>query len=316
MKTNRLPKVSVVVLNYNGKKDTLACLQSLFYLNRKGFRLSIILIDNNSSELIEPELSNLISVLSEDKKTKDIDFKLIVNADNLGYAQGNNIGILEAFKNHSDYVFILNNDTVVDNDVINNLLKTVNKYKWGIVGPKIYFYPGNEFHFDMYESKDRGKVIWYAGGIIDWNNVLLSHRGVDLVDRGQFNRHLETEFISGCAMFMSIKVLKNIGLFNKDYFLYLEDADLCFRARKAKYKLGFSPKAVVWHKNAMSSNRPGSDIHVYYQTRNRLLFGLQYAKLRTKLALIKESIKKLFLNNIQRKAVLDYYFRRLGKGSL
>jgi GT2 family glycosyltransferase len=312
----RIPKISIVILNYRGKKETIDCLQSLYYINRKGFKLKIILVDNKSDESIEETIDHFRKQTREDPKTRDIDLKLIQNKDNLGFCGGNNVGIQEAIKAKSSFVFILNNDTVVDRDIIVNLLKTSKKYKWEIIGPKIYFYPGNEFHFDRYKANERGKVVWYAGGKIDWNNILFFHNGVDLVDLGQFNHHEETDFVTGCALFIKSEVLKKIGYFNHDYFLYLEDADLCQRAKIAGYKIGFAPKAVLWHKNAASSGKPGSNLHVYYQTRNRLVFGMKYAKLRTKIALIKESLKMLFNSKMQRRGVLDFYLKRFGRGSL
>ena len=99
--------------------------------------------------------------------------------------------------------------------------------------------------------------------------------------------------------------------------MYLEDADFCQRAKKAGFKLAYVPEAKIWHINSGSS-KTGGDLQNYFLTRNRLLFGFRYAKLKTKLALIKESIIQLFNPSIskwQKIAIRDFYFNKLGKGS-
>ncbi len=299
-----IPKVFVVVLNYNGGKDTVDCLKSLFQVNQTNYNLSVIVVDNhsidNSLSLIKPSAPAVI----------------IENKENLGFTGGNNAGIKEALEKGADYILLLNNDTYVDKDLVKNLLIPFQKdAKIGIVSPKIYFAKGHEYHFDRYQESQRGRVIWYAGGKIDWQNIILSHRGVNEVDEGQYKAG-ETEFISGCAMMIKPDVLKKIGLFDNDYFLYLEDADLCQRAKNAGYKLWYEPSGSVWHKNAASSGKPGSSLHIYYQTRNRLMFGYKYAGIRTKFALLRESLKDLSGGGIKAKAVMDYYFRRWGRGTI
>ena len=184
----------------------------------------------------------------------------------------------------------------------------------GILGPKIYFAPGFEFHKDRCKKEEQGKVIWYAGGKIDWKNVYCSHRGVDEVDQGQYGRQEETDFVSGCCMMIRKEVFEKIGLLDKKYFLYLEDVDFCIRAKRAGFRVVYTPKVHLWHKNAASSEKPGSKIHQYYQTRNRLYFGFRYAPLRSKLALFRESIKFILKNNIKRKACFDFYSGRFGYG--
>ena len=99
--------------------------------------------------------------------------------------------------------------------------------------------------------------------------------------------------------------------------MYLEDADFCQRAKKAGFKLAYVPEAKIWHINSGSS-KTGGDLQNYFLTRNRLLFGFRYAKLKTKLALNKESIIQLFNPSIskwQKIAIRDFYFNKLGKGS-
>lgn len=298
--------IAIVILNWNGKKDTLECLESIKQLSVLSCHLSVVVVDNGSTdgsqEAIKREFSEVVSI--ENKK-------------NLGFAQGNNVGIKYALENGADYVMLLNNDTLVDKNLVSELVKVMEKDKTiGMVGPKIYFASGFEFHKERYSRQDLGKVIWYAGGVIDWQNVYASHRGVDEVDRRQYDGVAETDFTSGCAMMIRKEVFQKIGLFDPQYFLYWEDTDLCQRAREAGFKIFYVPQAFLWHKNAASSEKPGSELHQYYQTRNRLLFGMEYGNLRAKFALFRESMKFLMAGGIRQQAVLDFYLGKFAKGEI
>ena len=295
-------KVFVVILNWNGKQDTIECLESVKKLGLGNWEMGIIVVDNASTDGSVEEL---------EKRYKEI--KILRNEKNLGYAEGNNVGIRWALKEGAEYILLLNNDTLVDKNLVSELLRAMEKgKKIGIVGPKIYFAPGFEYHHDRYQIGEKGRVIWYAGGKVDWQNVYASHRGVDEVDHGQFDEEDETDFVSGCAMMVKREVFGRIGLFNPKYFLYFEDNDLCQRAKKEGYKIFYVPKALLWHKNASSSEKPGSKIHEYYQTRNRFLFGLSYAPWRSKIALFRESLKFLIEDGIRRKATIDFCLGRFG----
>jgi GT2 family glycosyltransferase len=141
------------------------------------------------------------------------------------------------------------------------------------------------------------------------------HRGVDEVDKGQYDVEKETDFSSGCCMGIKKEVFGKVGFLNERYFLYYEDNDYSQRVKEAGYKVIYTPKAVLWHKNAGSVGGSGSNLQDYYITRNRLLFGMTYASLKTKLALFKESIKFLLNGRKwQKKGVLDFYLRKFGKG--
>ncbi len=307
---NSMPKIAVVIINFNGEVDTIACLKSLNEVTINNFTLDIIVVDNNSTDSSRAAIKAAVKEISENRKVKKlINFSVILNSENLGFCEGNNIGIKQALRNKSDYIFLLNNDTIADKETIRILLKTARKYKKvGIIGPKIYFAPGFEYHREAYNKNENGKVIWYSGGEIDWNNLIFSHLGVDNVDKGQFDKTIETDFISGCAMFIKKDVFNSIGFFDKRYFLYLEDVDLCERARRAGFELFYEPKALVWHKNASATGKPGSKIHIYYLTRNRLIFGYSYSSWRTKIAIFRESLRMLFGNNpIQKKAIWDFF---------
>lgn len=211
----------------------------------------------------------------------------------------------------------MNNDTIVSQDFLTSLIDFAkDKEDLGIVSPKIYFAPGFEYHKDRYKKADQGKVIWYAGGKIDWENIYASHIGVDEVDQGQYDKAKEIDFATGCCMLIKRDVLEKVGLFDKNYFVYFEDVDLSTRAKKAGFKVYYTPNTFLWHKNASSSGKPGSSLHVYYQTRNRLYFGLKYAHIKTKIHLIRDALFMTFGGNpAQKKACLDFFTNKMGKGS-
>ncbi|KKR71236.1 MAG: Glycosyl transferase family 2 [Candidatus Levybacteria bacterium GW2011_GWC2_40_7] len=206
----------------------------------------------------------------------------------------------------------MNNDTLVDRQVL-SFASVFDDSSVGACGSKIYFAAGHEFHHDRYKESERGRVFWYAGGIVDWNNLYASHRGVDEVDHGQYDKSIETPFITGCSLVVRREVVERVGMLDDKYFLYLEDLDWNIRIQKAGYKTIYFPKSIVWHVNAGSSGRPGNPMHEYYFTRNRLFLGMRYASLRTKFALIREGFR-FFIGKsaIRRKAVLDWLFGRLG----
>jgi hypothetical protein len=301
-----MPKVFVSIVNYNGKDITASCLKSLDKISVKDFELNVVVVDNGSEEVFE---------------TKEIykNFKptIIRSNQNLGFSGGQNSGIKYALKNGADYVVILNNDVLLSEDFIVELLKTfVEKKDCGLVSPKIYFAKGHEFHKDKYSESELGKVIWYAGGKIDWKNLLASHRGVDEVDMGQYENLEGTDFASGCCEMIKKEVFERTGLFDERYFLYYEDNDLSQRAKKYGFKIYYQPKAMLWHLNAGSTGGSGSLLQDYFITRNRLLFGYKFAPLRTKIALVKESLKIIFSGRaLQKKGVLDFYLGRFEKGS-
>lgn len=310
-----MKKVAIIILNWNGKENTLECIKSIEKLQmlnppagRAGVQCQIYVVDNGSTDGSVETFNKL--------QTTNYDLKVIENKKNLGFCEGNNVGMRKALKDGNDLVMILNNDTLLDGKLAFQLIETFDKYPdAGIVSPKIYFAPGFEFHKGKYKKSELGKVIWYAGGLIDWNNVFSSHRGVDEVDRGQHDKVTETDYASGACFLVKKEVLQKIGLFDKDYFLYWEDADLSERAKRAGFKVLYAPPAHLWHKNAGSS-RVGGALHDYYLIRNRLLFGAKYASLRARFALLRESLKFLvFGRPWQRRAVLDYYFGNMGKGS-
>ncbi len=213
----------------------------------------------------------------------------VIPAPNRGYAHSVNLGLKQA-RNHFSQFCVINPDTVLSQNFVAKVKTSLSAHPGAIIGGKIYYAIGYEYHRDRYRPADQGKVIWYAGGTIDWNHALTPHRGVDTVDRGQFDRFEPTGFVNGCLMCLDQSVINTVGYWDESYFLYFEDSDYCERAKRKGVKLYYDPAIVIWHKNSQSTGGSGSTIHQKYQARNRLIFALKYAPLKTKLHLIRNLI--------------------------
>lgn len=297
--------VFIVILNFNGYKETVECLHSVLLNKPSDRNITIVVVDNGSAD-------DSVKVLKRDFKDKIV---LLENKENLGFTGGCNTGMKYALSNGADCVVLLNNDTIVDKNLIKNLTENIESSKIGGVVPKIYFEKGHEFHKE-YKKQSLGKVIWYAGGEMDWANIIGKNIGVDEVDGGQFDERKETGLATGCCFLIKSEVLKKVGIFDDKFFLYYEDADLTERIKKAGYSIIYEPKAVLWHKNAASTGGSGSKLQDYFISRNRMLFGLRYAPLRSKVAIIRESLRLLKNGREwQKKGIEDYYKRRFGKGT-
>ena len=300
-----MKKIAIIVLNWKQPKLTIETINSLLKIKHSSFNYEIILVDNGSPD------DSLKNFNQEYKNNKLI--KILNTKSNLGYAGGNNFGIDYALKNNFDFIILLNNDVLVDSNFLNELLKESANYD--IIGPKIYFAPGFEFHKDRYQTKDLGKVIWSMGGQMDWNNIYGSNISIDEVDHGQFKEIMnKVDFISGCCLMASRQVFQKIGKLDENYFMYLEDVDFCQRAKIVGFKMACIPKSIIWHVNSGSTSGPG-DLQNYFITRNRIYFAYKYAKLRTKIAIFRESFKFLFKSKWQRQAVIDIYINKMNKGS-
>ncbi len=297
-------RLAFITLHYKNLNDTLGLLKSLSgCVIPKEHQVKIYVVDNEGSQ----ELAKKI------KKFKLA--QLIVSGRNFGFAGGNNIGFRQAIADDYDVIVTINNDTYVEKDFITEIVNSpITDETVGAVGGLIYFAPGYEFKKD-YAQKDLGKVVWYAGGLFDWDNILGSNNHVDEVDRGQFKAVGHTGFVTGALLITRVDVLKKVGLFDEKYFMYLEDVDLSHRMKLAGYSLLFDPKIKLWHKVAQSSGI-GSSLNDYFITRNRLYFGAKYARLRTKLALLREALKKLFIGTpTQKHAIRDFFSGKLGRGT-
>ncbi|MEK7263729.1 MAG: glycosyltransferase family 2 protein [Bacteroidota bacterium] len=248
-----LPLVYIIVLNWNGKSDTVECLHALRNITYTNYK--IIVVDNASTdgsvEAIRAEFS---------------DAEIIVNNENLRYAGGNNVGIKYALQNGADYVLLLNNDTIVEKKFLAELVQRAeNDKRVGIAGSKIYYYG----------DKNR---LWYAGGIIEWKKGWISHRGIRELDTQQYNMDSETDYITGCCMLVRRNVIEQIGILDEAYFIYGEDADWCMRVKNANFRLMYIPSSVVWHKVSVSSGGNFSWFKNWNKLKSNIRFFWRYAK--------------------------------------
>lgn len=295
--------VSIIIVHYNTPKETLSCLQSLSELATE-IPYQVVVVDNGSTESFRLP-----------KRFKDEPVVVVRSDSNLGFTGGNNLGTYYAIEQYdSDLVLYLNSDTVVHPDFLDHLVAAQADPQVGIVTPLIYFSPGNEFHQKSYKPEDRGSVIWYAGGFIDWLNLYTGHRGVDELDRGQFSHSFETEYATGCALMIKREVLEKITPFDKRYFLYYEDADLSLRALRAGYELRLVPESIIWHDNAGSSSGSGSALQQYYQTRNRLLFFFRFGNWAVRVRVLRFAVRMLLSGSAtERLGAWHWMSMRFGK---
>lgn len=296
-------RVFIVIVHWNGIEDTLHCLTSLStMLIPDKTTVSVVVVDNGSTTDPTDAIHRVYK-----------DAVVIRLLENRGFSGGNTEGMKYAMAHGATHIWLLNNDTVVDRGAL-SLLRAFRAPNVGIAGSKIYFAPGYEFHHDRYTKTERGRVFWYAGGIIDWNNMYASHKGVDEVDHGQYDRVTSTQFVTGCSFMVKREVVEKVGYFDNRLYLYLEDVDYSLRTKQVGWSLVYYPDSVLWHVNAGSSGGAGKLLHDYYITRNRLMIGMRFAPWRTKAALIREAFRFLFGKNAtKRKAVIDAAFGRWGK---
>lgn len=298
-------RIFIIVLNWNCEKYISDCLYSLQKLKTGNYKVETVVVDNASSD-------NSVKLI----KDKFPWVKVILNSQNLGYAGGNNVGLKYGLKNKADFIWVVNPDVTVAPDSLLKAMAAITKNDLvGAVASKVYFAKGFEFHKDRYTSGDLGHVLWYAGGYNDWKNTFSIHEGINEVDKGQFDKPKEVGFATGSSLFFRAQTLQKVGLIDEKYFLYFEENDLCQRILKAGWKILYVPQSVVWHQVGQASGI-GSPLADYYITRSRLLFGLRWAPLRSKLALLRESVK-LFLSGRpwQKRGVIDFYLCKFGKGS-
>lgn len=286
-----MKKVGIIVVNYHNNYDTEELVESLKVLALENLTLDLFVINNES--LLDP-----FQRPPAEKMKLPFSLTVINNSRNLGFAAASNQGIELALRNADDYLCLLNNDTLVERNFLANLIRFASEQKQNvIVSPKIYFARGEEFYQERYSDEEKGKIIWYAGGKIDWENIRCCHLGVDEVDYGQYQAVAKTDFATGCCLLASRQVFEKIGKLDEKYFAYWEDVDFCQRAKERGIKIFYCPQAVIWHKNARSSGGAGSSIQYFLQERNRLIFGLKFGKLRVKIHLMIQMVQFLFSKN-------------------
>ena len=254
-KTRNLPRISIIVLNWNGKKYIRKCLKSIFNSNYPKDRLEVIVVDNASIDGSDRIVANEFP-----------DVTLIRNSKNLGFCEANNIGIR---RSTGDIIVLLNNDVFVDENWLIEIVKTMNKPKVGIVGCKL-LYPN-------------GRLIQSCGCkeiFLGYWEHIAAGLGIE-----EFNcdNEFEVDYASGAAIAIKREVFEKIGMFDSSFWAYVEEVDLCYRARKAGYKVVVAPKAIVYHYGSASwQSFPLKKLYLTY--RNKILF---ISKHHHKVALLK-----------------------------
>lgn len=233
-----LPKVSIVIVNFNGEKFIEKCLKSLNKTNYPPNKTEIILIDNGSKD------SSLDIV-----KNKFPKVKIIKNSIN-NYCKANNLGIQNS---NGELIAFLNNDTEVYKDWLIELVRVIQtNEKIGAVGPKLIFPTGH-----INSAGQREHPLFY-----------FKDEGFKEKDKGQYDKLREVESICGCAVLYKKGCIKDIGIFDEDLIMYCDDVDMSIRCRKKGWKLYYVPKSIVKHEyNGTSS----LELQEKYVERNRLI---------------------------------------------
>ncbi len=214
------PKVNILILNWNGSKYLVDLIQSIkanHYTNYK-----ITLIDNNSTD-------NSLNKIKNEK------LDIISHKNNYKYAKGYNKAIFELKNDDSEFLLLLNNDTICDKNILTSFLHALKDYGDNcLMGAKILY------------VNDK-KKIWYAGGKFGLLNSFVSHRGIRKKDNSNFDNDCITDYITGCCLFISKKNFLKLNGFDEKFNMYGEDVDLSIRAQNLGIKCYYISNARLWH---------------------------------------------------------------------
>ncbi len=241
-----IPTVAIIILNWNGKEDTIECLESLKQITYPDYE--ILLVDNGSTD-------GSVECFRE----RFPELEIIENGKNLGFAEGSNVGIRRAMEKRVDYVLLLNNDTIVDGEFLSELVEVAKSDPMiGIVGPVIYFY---------YEPNK----IQQFGGEFKLNQCRVIYNT-------EISPCADLSFISGCTILIPSNIINEVGIIDSRFFAYYEDADYCVRVLNKKYKLALASGSKIWHKGSVSSGGYMSDFFLYLMIRNKIFIARKYLK--------------------------------------
>ena len=241
-----LKKVSIILINWNNYKNTSECLESLGEITYPNYK--IIVVDNGSGD------GSYQRLVSENPQ-----HQFIRNKENLGFAVANNVGIRDAMEKGTDYVLMLNNDTIVKKDFLEPMVSFLENHDdAGVAGGKIYYY-------------DEPDKIWTIGGDVQLLRGGSIYYGRGEKDKGQFDEIKQVTHISGCMTLIKTKVLEIVGLLSEQYFFRGEEWDFCYRVSKQSYKLFYIPDSVIWHKISQTVDR-FSPMDIYSTYRAKIIF--------------------------------------------
>ena len=244
--TDRLPLVSLIVLNWNGRQHLEYCLPSLLATDYP--RYEIIVVDNASTD-------DSVAFVRENFPRVQV----IVNERNLGFSAGMNVGLQAA---QGEIMVLLNNDVEVQPGWLRALVEAMlAEATVGIAGCKVY-YPD-------------GKTLQHAGATLNYPLLTSHHYGYQEEDQGQYNEIRAVDYVTGAALALKRELLNRIGYLDAGFFLYYDDPDLCFRARRAGYTVIYVPDAVIVH-HETATNVKGSFFSLSHYHRSRLRFFLKH----------------------------------------
>ncbi len=254
-------KAFIIILNYNTWPDTVGCLESVFKTNYENYE--VVVVDNKSE-------NDSVEKLREWQAKKNNRFTLLTSDKNMGFAGGNNLGLKFALeKNDFEYVWLLNNDTVVAEDALSALVERAKQLKSfgkkpGILGGKVL----------MYGEKER---IQSFGG--RYNKWLATVRQAGSLKREDAVREqdLKVDYVNGAAMFVTKEYLKDVGLMDERYFLYFEELDWTLAGKKKGFETAVCSECRVYHKHGKTLGSgltalKRSELADYYGIRNRIVF--------------------------------------------
>jgi GT2 family glycosyltransferase len=239
-------RVFTILVNYNNPADTLECLSSLQTVRIPSDVTMCVLIVNNGCA---PEC---VITYDDVEVFSNLEIVIMNSSSNHGFAGGNNLGIRFALDRGVDYVWLLNNDTIVTETSLSELLNSMAENKdLGIAGSKIY-----------YHSTKNG--VWFENGKVNW--------WLGKADHSRAIRHRAPDYITGCSMLIRTEVFTRIGLLHESFFMYYEDVDFCIRARRAGWNLAVVDTSIVYHKVGGSGGGALSETTAYYGNRSRMIF--------------------------------------------
>ncbi len=223
----QLPKVFIIIVNYNNVSDSIACLRSLSNIDKDNYSLETIFVDNGSKSQVVKKIQGAFPKLN-----------IVRSSKNLGFAGGNNLGIKQALKNKADYVFLINNDTIIkDPQLISQLIER----SVDITSPVVKYRQNEKTYYDY-------------GGRVDW---LFAHN-THIKSTQLHPPDVKPDYLSGVSLFVRSKVFEKIGLLDDNYFLYYEDADFCLRAKKEGFSLQSCHSTMIHHQLSSSANKLGN----------------------------------------------------------
>ena len=246
--------VYIIVLNYNNADDTIECIKSLEKIEYDNYK--IVIVDNKSTD----------DSIEKLKKAFDNKYYFIKSDKNIGYAAGNNLGVQYALENDAEYVCILNNDTIADKKFLKILIDYMeNNHSCGLAGPAIMEY-------------DNENIIQSTGWIINLKkgDVSTINNGINIKDAK--DKVLECEYIGGACILARSELIRNIGTLPESYFLFYEETEWCYKAKKHGYKVMCILESKIFHKGSISINAI-SGLSEYLMNRNRIVFEKRNANL-------------------------------------